>query len=69
MNEINLQLVNVATWYRANWMAVNSDKTIIFHPKGNIISSIINLSFNNSEPDSIKDPLNMHALEGVKSKP
>ena len=54
-------------WYRANKMAVNTDKTkyIIFHPKGKPIPNNIDLIFNNNDPNTFQDPSNIHTLERV----
>ena len=66
--QINLELSKIATWYRANRMAVNTGKTkyIIFHNRGrNINTNELALYFNDNEPHDYHNPANIHTLERV----
>jgi hypothetical protein len=66
---INNELINVATWYRANKMAVNTDKTkyVIFHQKGKKIPNNTEIIYNNNDPNTVQNPLKIHTLERISS--
>jgi hypothetical protein len=66
---VNAELINVAAWYRANKMAVNTDKTkyIIFHPKGKYLPNNIALEYNNNNSNTVQNPDNIHTLERISS--
>jgi hypothetical protein len=68
--EINAEFTNVATWYHANNMAVNMDKTkyMIFHPKGKNVPNNIEIVYNNNDQLVVQILANLHASEIVFSQ-
>lgn len=69
IDRANIELKKLATWFRANKMAVNIGKTkfIIFHNKGkNICMDNKNILFDDNEPNS-HDPLLITPLERYHS--
>jgi hypothetical protein len=65
---INIELRNIAAWYRANKMSANASKTkyIIFHNKGKHVNiNGLELYFNDNEHNDINNPANIHILERI----
>jgi hypothetical protein len=69
--QLNSELYNIATWYRANRMSANATKTkyIIFHNKGKTVDTNgLDLIYNDNEPNDLDNISNIHTLERIHSK-
>lgn len=69
VDRVNLELYKLASWFRANKMAVNISKTkfILFHNKGKKYNpEDLKILFNNNEPNQ-NDPTLIQQLERIHS--
>jgi hypothetical protein len=69
--QLNAELYNIATWYRANKMSANASKTkyIIFHNKGKTVNTAgLEMIYNDNEPNDLDNANNIHVLERIHSK-
>ena len=67
INDMNIEINNIAVWFRANKMCVNVSKTkyIIFRARGKTINNDINLSYNANEPGQPIDDSLIYNLERI----